>query len=182
MNFSLCRCSKATTNLMTRPGILSIFRSSLSGSASTRLGGTTVSPCGSSCTAANTVRFVNPYRRQSVFVGQFFVLSCSCAVADTVGFSGVSLIRWDLARHVVSATEESLRFRFRTNQANGVLLYSRGTQGDYFSMQLRENRMLLNVNLGRNNRNFLRRKRLNPLLEFAQILITSLEACHIFRN
>lgn len=54
----------------------------------------------------------------------------------------------DLMREPVSALKESIRFRFKTNQANGVVMYSRGTQNDYFAMQMRENRMLLNINLG----------------------------------
>lgn len=36
----------------------------------------------------------------------------------------------------------------KTSQANGVILYSRGTQGDYLALQLRDNRMLLNIDLG----------------------------------
>lgn len=32
--------------------------------------------------------------------------------------------------------------------ANGVMLYSRGTQGDYLALQLKDNRMVLNIDLG----------------------------------
>lgn len=32
-------------------------------------------------------------------------------------------------------------------------MYSRGTQGDYFALQLRDNQMLLNINLGNNSKN-----------------------------
>ena len=39
-------------------------------------------------------------------------------------------------------------FRFKTNKENGVLVYSRGSQGDYIALQLVENRLLLNINLG----------------------------------
>ena len=41
-----------------------------------------------------------------------------------------------------------LFFRFKTNKENGIILYSRGSQGDHFALQLVENRLLLNVNLG----------------------------------
>lgn len=51
-------------------------------------------------------------------------------------------------REPISAARESIRFRFKTSQANGVLMYSRGTQGDYIALQLRDNRMLLNIDLG----------------------------------
>jgi hypothetical protein len=51
-------------------------------------------------------------------------------------------------RDPISASRESIKFRFKTNVANGVLMYSRGTQGDYVALQLRDNRMLLNIDLG----------------------------------
>lgn len=52
-------------------------------------------------------------------------------------------------RDPIAAYRESIRFRLKTSQANGVVLYSRGTQGDYIALQLRDNRMLLNVDLGK---------------------------------
>lgn len=68
--------------------------------------------------------------------------------SDVLAFNGSSIVRWDLMREPVSAIKESIRFRFKTNQANGVLLYSRGTQNDYIAMEMKENRMCLNINLG----------------------------------
>lgn len=41
-----------------------------------------------------------------------------------------------------------IRFRFKTTNSNGLVLYSRGTQGDYIALQLRDNRMVLNMDLG----------------------------------
>jgi contactin associated protein-like 2 len=55
----------------------------------------------------------------------------------------------DLLRNPISASRETIQFRFKTSTANGILMYSRGTQGDYFALQLRENRMILNINLGK---------------------------------
>lgn len=54
----------------------------------------------------------------------------------------------DLLRDPISASRETIQFRFKTSHANGVLLYSKGTQGDFFALQLYENRMILNLNLG----------------------------------
>lgn len=54
----------------------------------------------------------------------------------------------DLLREPISALQESIRFRFKTSFANGIVLYSRGTQGDYITVQLKDNRMVLNVDLG----------------------------------
>ncbi|KAJ8665187.1 hypothetical protein QAD02_006849 [Eretmocerus hayati] len=63
-------------------------------------------------------------------------------------FNESSLLRWDLRREPLEIERHSLRFRFKTSHADGVLMYSRGSQGDYFALQLRDNRMLLNLDLG----------------------------------
>lgn len=55
---------------------------------------------------------------------------------------------FDLLRDPISASRETIQFRFKTSHANGVLMYSKGTQGDFFALQLYENRMILNINLG----------------------------------
>lgn len=64
-------------------------------------------------------------------------------------FNGTSLLKYDLFRDQVSALKESIKFRFKTIAPNGILFYSRGTQGDYIALQLRDNRMLLNIDLGK---------------------------------
>lgn len=63
-------------------------------------------------------------------------------------FNGTALLSVDLMRDPIAALRESIRFRFKTTWPNGVVLYSRGTQGDYIALQLRDNRMLLNIDLG----------------------------------
>ncbi|KAL7307938.1 hypothetical protein TKK_0000030 [Trichogramma kaykai] len=65
-----------------------------------------------------------------------------------LSFNGTSLVKWDLLRTPLETERHSLRFRFKTNNADGVLMYSRGSQGDFFALQLRDNRMLLNIDLG----------------------------------
>lgn len=69
-------------------------------------------------------------------------------IAETLNFNGTSLVSFDLLRDPISASRETIQFRFKTSHANGVLLYSKGTQGDYYALQLYENRMILNINLG----------------------------------
>ena len=70
------------------------------------------------------------------------------AESESIYFNGTGLVRYDLLRDPIAATRESIRFRFKTAHPNGVLLYSRGTQGDYFALQIKDNRMVLNVDLG----------------------------------
>lgn len=70
-------------------------------------------------------------------------------VAENLSFNGTSLVSLDLLRDPIAASRETIQFRFKTSNANGILMYSRGTQGDYLALQLRENRMILNINLGK---------------------------------
>lgn len=69
-------------------------------------------------------------------------------MSDVLSFNGSSLLRMDLLREPIETDRHSMRFRFKTNNADGILLYSRGTQGDFIAIQLRDNRMLLNIDLG----------------------------------
>ncbi|XP_015181764.1 PREDICTED: neurexin-4 isoform X6 [Polistes dominula] len=68
--------------------------------------------------------------------------------SDVLSFNGSSLVRLDLLREPIETDRHSIRFRFKTNFADGILMYSRGTQGDFIALQLRDNRMLLNIDLG----------------------------------
>ncbi|XP_058793266.1 neurexin-4 [Phymastichus coffea] len=67
---------------------------------------------------------------------------------NVIAFNGSAMLRWDMLRESLETDRHSMRFRFKTNNADGVIMYSRGSQGDFFALQLRENRMLLNINLG----------------------------------
>ncbi|XP_065359085.1 neurexin-4 isoform X1 [Calliphora vicina] len=69
-------------------------------------------------------------------------------VAENLYFNGTGLVRYNLLQEPIASTRESIRFRFKTANANGILMYSRGTQGDYFALQLMENKMVLNLDLG----------------------------------
>lgn len=71
-------------------------------------------------------------------------------VADNLYFNGTSSVRYDLLRDPVDASRETIRLRLKTSHANGIILYSRGTQGDYLALQIKENQMILNINLGAN--------------------------------
>lgn len=57
-------------------------------------------------------------------------------------------MRYDLLREPISSFQDSIKFRFKTSVQTGVILYSRGTQGDYIALQLKDNRLLLNIDLG----------------------------------
>lgn len=57
-------------------------------------------------------------------------------------------MKMDLLREPVETERHSIRFRFKTNVADGVLMYSRGSQGDFLALQLKDNRMIFNLDLG----------------------------------
>ncbi|RVE47416.1 hypothetical protein evm_007926 [Chilo suppressalis] len=90
---------------------------------------------------------VNPMRWRDKISMRVEVYGCDY-VADTLYFNGTSLVKVDLLRDPISASRETIRFRFKTSTASGVMLYSRGTQGDYLALQLRDNRLVLNLDLG----------------------------------
>ncbi|KAJ8985423.1 hypothetical protein NQ317_017053 [Molorchus minor] len=68
--------------------------------------------------------------------------------SDNMYFNGTSLLKVDLLREPIAALRENIRFRLKTTSPNGLILYSKGTQGDYVALQIQENRMLLNIDLG----------------------------------
>ncbi|XP_046963642.1 neurexin-4 isoform X2 [Vanessa cardui] len=90
---------------------------------------------------------INPMRWRDKISMRVEVYGCDY-VADTLYFNGSSLVKVDLLRDPISASREAIRFRFKTTAASGALMYSRGTQGDYIALQLRDNRLVLNIDLG----------------------------------
>ncbi|KAL1514303.1 hypothetical protein ABEB36_003581 [Hypothenemus hampei] len=92
---------------------------------------------------------INPTRWRDRISMRVELFGCEY-VAQNMFFNGTSLVKLNLLRDPIAALRETIKFRFKTANANGVLLYSRGTQGDYIALQLRDNRMLLNIDLGSN--------------------------------
>ncbi|XP_013164723.1 PREDICTED: neurexin-4 isoform X1 [Papilio xuthus] len=90
---------------------------------------------------------INPMRWRDKISMRVEIYGCDY-VADTLYFNGSSLVKMDLLRDPISASREVIRFRFKTSTASGALLYSRGTQGDYVALQLRDNRLVFNIDLG----------------------------------
>ncbi|CAK9823551.1 Nrx-IV [Anthophora retusa] len=90
---------------------------------------------------------INPTRWRDRISLRLELYGCNYA-SDVLSFNGSSLLRYDLLREPIETDRHFIRFRFKTNNADGILMYSRGTQGDYIALQLRDNRMLLNIDLG----------------------------------
>ncbi|KAI4501924.1 hypothetical protein M0802_003259 [Mischocyttarus mexicanus] len=90
---------------------------------------------------------INPTRWRDRISLRLELYGCNYE-SDVLSFNGSSLVRLDLLREPIETDRHSIRFRFKTNFADGILMYSRGTQGDFIALQLRDNRMLLNIDLG----------------------------------
>ncbi|XP_026674791.1 neurexin-4 isoform X4 [Ceratina calcarata] len=90
---------------------------------------------------------INPTRWRDRISLRIELYGCSY-VSDVLSFNGSSLLRYDLLREPIETDRHFIRFRFKTNNADGIIMYSRGTQGDYIALQLKDNRMVLNIDLG----------------------------------
>ena len=90
---------------------------------------------------------INPTRWADKIAMRVELYGCDYS-SDVLFFDGASMLRRELKNDPISSRRDLIRFRFKTNKENGVLLYSRGTQEDYLALQLVENRLLLNINLG----------------------------------
>ncbi|KAK7074570.1 putative band 4.1 ues' binding motif, partial [Halocaridina rubra] len=66
----------------------------------------------------------------------------------SVSFRGNSMIVMDYERFPIASMRDHFRFRFRTTHPDAMMIYGRGSQGDYLALQLVQNRMVLNINLG----------------------------------
>ena len=67
---------------------------------------------------------------------------------DAINLDGQAFIRLDLQKRPVSSFQDVFKFRFRTNHANGHILYSQGTQKDILSLRLQNNKLILGLDLG----------------------------------
>ena len=54
-------------------------------------------------------------------------------------------------RPIQSSFDDVFRFRFRTNEASGNILYGNGIQGDLLALQLVDNKLIYTIDLGGNN-------------------------------
>lgn len=89
---------------------------------------------------------INPTRWRDRISMRVELYGCDY-VSESVNFNGQSYIAKKLFDPITSESD-TIRFRFRTNHADGLILYSRGTQGDFIALQLLNNQMLLNIDLG----------------------------------
>ncbi|GAB6032060.1 hypothetical protein CHUAL_010426 [Chamberlinius hualienensis] len=90
---------------------------------------------------------INPTRWRDRISMRVEIYGCNY-VEEVMSFDGLSYVRRDLSYQPVMSHRDLIRLRFQTNVPDGILLYSRGTQGDYIALQLFQNKLILNMDLG----------------------------------
>ncbi|KAF6776598.1 hypothetical protein AHF37_03539 [Paragonimus kellicotti] len=102
-------------------------------------------------TYAIVARYIrlNPQRWYNLIALRMELFGCEYRpfVAHFDGTSWIDL-RLDLPGRSTQTDRDEVRFRFRTREVNGLLLYGDSSQLDYFCIELYRGRLRVNVNLG----------------------------------
>ena len=64
-----------------------------------------------------------------------------CLDGQDVQFAGTELITVDLSENKIATEESRFSFRLKTINSFGLILYSRGTQGDYILIEMVQGRL-----------------------------------------
>ena len=81
---------------------------------------------------------------------QLICLFVIFADSEAATFSGKGRIAYDISgpNQWVQTREDYIRLRFKTNTADGLLVFADGNQGDYIILELVRGRLYLNLDLG----------------------------------
>ena len=66
-------------------------------------------------------------------------------------FDGSSRVTYDVSgrSQYVQSRADHINIRFRSNRADGLLLYADGNQGDYVAIEMVRGKLYLHIDLGR---------------------------------
>ena len=70
---------------------------------------------------------------------------------ESATFEGSGRITYDISGEgqYAQTREDNLKMRFRTNQADSVLLYADGNQGDFYILEMMRGRLYFHIDLGK---------------------------------
>lgn len=90
---------------------------------------------------------INPTRWRDRISMRVELYGCNY-IEEVMSFDGQGFVRKDVTYDPIMSHRDNIRLRFKTHIADGILIYSKGTQGDYFALQLVNNKLVLNIDLG----------------------------------
>ncbi|GAA6073817.1 contactin-associated protein-like 5, partial [Tachysurus ichikawai] len=67
--------------------------------------------------------------------------------SDVADFDGHSALLYRFNQKSTSTLKNVISVRFRSREANGVLLHGEGQRGDYITLELQKGRLTLHLNL-----------------------------------
>jgi len=88
--------------------------------------------------------------RCSLFASEMVVYYFISADGEAATFRGQGHITYDISgpNQWVQTRHDYIRLRFKTNTADGLLVFADGNQGDYIILEMVRGRMFLNLDLG----------------------------------
>ena len=83
-------------------------------------------------------------------VDYYMALNVISADGEGATFDGASRITYDISgeEQYVQTRSDHLKLRFRTNQADGLLLFADGNQGDFAILEMIRGRLYYHIDLG----------------------------------
>jgi len=81
---------------------------------------------------------------------ELFVCDLIFADGEAATFGGEGRITYDISgpNQWVQTRHDYIRLRFKTNTADGLLVFADGNQGDYIILEMVRGRLYLNLDLG----------------------------------
>ncbi|KAF5901219.1 contactin-associated protein-like 2, partial [Clarias magur] len=67
--------------------------------------------------------------------------------ADVINFDGQGVISYRFKMKKMKILKDVIALKFKTGESDGVILHGEGQQGDYITLELRQGRLLLQINL-----------------------------------
>lgn len=78
----------------------------------------------------------------------FDLLLLSSSESDVADFDGRSALLYRFNQKSTSTVKDVISLRFRSHQAEGVLVHGEGQRGDFLTLELQKGRLILHLNLG----------------------------------
>lgn len=82
----------------------------------------------------------------------FDLLLLSSSESDVADFDGRSALLYRFNQKSTSTVKDVISLRFRSHQAEGVLVHGEGQRGDFLTLELHRGRLILHLNLGEKKR------------------------------